>query len=128
MVLNGQELVQDCLIELTVGRRYGLLGKNGCGKTNFLQVLANREVPIPEHVDLYHLHEEAAPTDRTALESVVDHVKAEVKRLEELEATIMEPRVPRTSAADVYDRLEDSTVDVRERAAELLHGLGFSRK
>ena len=35
---------QDCSIELTVGRRYGLIGQNGSGKTNFLQVLANREV------------------------------------------------------------------------------------
>ena len=35
---------QDCSIELTVGRRYGLIGQNGSGKTNFLQALAHREV------------------------------------------------------------------------------------
>ena len=29
------------------------------------------QVPIPEHMDLYHLHQEADPSDRTALESVV---------------------------------------------------------
>ena len=28
-------------------------------------------MPIPEHMDLYHLHQEAEPSDRTALESVV---------------------------------------------------------
>jgi ATPase subunit of ABC transporter with duplicated ATPase domains len=44
MGLNGIELIQDCSIELTIGRRYGLIGQNGCGKTNFLQCLANREV------------------------------------------------------------------------------------
>lgn len=81
MGVNGAELVQDCTIELTIGRRYGLLGQNGCGKTNFLQCLANREVPIPEHMDLYHLCEEAAPTARTALETVVDYIKDEVARL-----------------------------------------------
>ena len=26
-------------------------------------------------MDIYHLREEAEPTDRTALESVVDHIK-----------------------------------------------------
>ena len=36
--------LQDCSIELTVGRRYGLIGQNGSGKTNFLQALAHREV------------------------------------------------------------------------------------
>ena len=45
MSLNGVELISDCNIELTIGRRYGLLGANGCGKTNFLQCIANREVP-----------------------------------------------------------------------------------
>lgn len=81
MGVNGSELIQDCTIELTIGRRYGLLGQNGCGKTNFLQCLANREVPIPDHMDLYHLCEEASPTDRTALETVVDYIKDEVARL-----------------------------------------------
>lgn len=42
--LNGVELIQDCSIELTIGRRYGLLGQNGCGKTNFLCCLAEKEV------------------------------------------------------------------------------------
>ena len=37
-------VIQDCAIELTIGRRYGLIGANGSGKTNFLQCLANREV------------------------------------------------------------------------------------
>lgn len=44
MSLTGHELIQDCSIELTVGRRYGLIGQNGSGKTNFLCCLANREV------------------------------------------------------------------------------------
>lgn len=44
MGLNGVELIQDCSIELTIGRRYGLIGANGSGKTNFLECLANREV------------------------------------------------------------------------------------
>ena len=32
-------------------------------------------------MDLYHLREEAEPTDRTALEAVVDHIKDEMARL-----------------------------------------------
>jgi hypothetical protein len=32
-------------------------------------------------MDLYHLREEAEPTDRTALEAVVDHIKEEMARL-----------------------------------------------
>ena len=38
-----------------------------------------RQVPIPQHMDLYHLQEEAEPSDRTALESVVDYIKREIE-------------------------------------------------
>lgn len=48
--------------------RYGLIGQNGCGKSTFLECLAAREVPIPEHMDIYLLAEEAPPTDLSAME------------------------------------------------------------
>lgn len=46
-----------------------------------LQALASREVPIPDHLDIYHLHQEAEPSDRTALEAVIDHIREEMERL-----------------------------------------------
>lgn len=49
------------------GDRYGLIGQNGCGKSTFLRCLAAREVPIPEHMDIYLLAEEAPPTELSAL-------------------------------------------------------------
>jgi len=45
--------------------------------------LCFREVPIPDHLDMYHLHQEAEPSDRTALEAVVDHIREEMRRLHE---------------------------------------------
>ena len=48
------------------------------------------QVPIPDHIDLYHLDCEAEPSDRTALESVIDHLKHEMERLEAMEQAIME--------------------------------------
>lgn len=35
ILFHGVELLVDCDLELNVGRRYGLIGLNGCGK-NFL--------------------------------------------------------------------------------------------
>ena len=40
-------------------------------------------------MDIYHLHQEAEPSDRTALQAVVDHIEAEVARLNALEEHIM---------------------------------------
>lgn len=47
------------------------------------------QVPIPDHMDIYHLHQEAEPSDRTALQAVVDHIEAEMARLNALEEHIM---------------------------------------
>ena len=129
MQVNGQELVRDCSLELNAGRRYGLLGANGCGKSNVLAALANREVPIPAHLDVYHLREEAEPSQRTALQAVVDHIEREVNRLQALEASILsEGGVGDERLQPVYERLEAlDPVTFESRAAELLHGLGFDR-
>jgi ATP-binding cassette subfamily F protein 2 len=48
----GNELIQNSTIELNFNRRYGLIGANGSGKSTFLKALADREVPIPEHIDV----------------------------------------------------------------------------
>lgn len=51
-------------------RRYGLLGLNGCGKSTLLTAIGLREVPIPDHMDIYHLTREIDATEMTALEAV----------------------------------------------------------
>jgi ATP-binding cassette subfamily F protein 2 len=42
LALHGHVLVEDTVIELNKGGRYGLLGRNGCGKSTFLRCLAAR--------------------------------------------------------------------------------------
>jgi len=124
---HGRELISDTTIELTHGRRYGLIGFNGSGKSTFLHTLAHREVPIPQTIDVYMLHEEAAPSDRTAIQAVIDEAEKEVKRLEKLEETVMTEDGPESPLlAEIYDRLDSLDANTFEkRAGELLFGLGF---
>lgn len=44
-------------------------------------MLGNREVPIPSHIDIFHLKREMPPSDKTALECVME-VDQERIRLE----------------------------------------------
>lgn len=90
LVFHGKVLVQDTTLELNYGRRYGLLGENGCGKSTILKSIAAREYPIPEHVDIYLLNEPADPTDLGALGWVVTEAENELKRLESLAEDILE--------------------------------------
>ena len=76
-------IVQDTKLELSCGRRYGLIGANGSGKSSLLAVLGNREVPIQEHIDIYYLSREVPASTKTALEAVMDADQERI-RLEKL--------------------------------------------
>ena len=124
----GNELIKDTLIEFTIGRRYGLIGENGSGKSSFLKCLAAREVPIPDHIDIFLLEEEAAPSERTAVEDVIYDVQQEIIRLEASVETLLEEEGPESEAVlDIYARLDAlDPATFETRAAKLLYGLGFN--
>ena len=42
------------------------------GKSTLLTAIGNREFPIPESSDIFHLRREMGATDKTALEAVMD--------------------------------------------------------
>lgn len=127
---HGVPLIADTTLELNYGRRYGLIGRNGSGKTTFMEVLGRREINIPKHIDIYLLNQEVDPTDMTAMEAVVECGESEVKRLEALETEAMEQHGPEGQVLmDIYDRLDELDPSTFEkRAGELLSGLGFDKK
>jgi ATP-binding cassette subfamily F protein 2 len=126
---HGTELIKDTSLELTIGRRYGLIGSNGSGKSTLLKCLASRAVPVPEFIDLYYLEEEAQPSSKTALETIVDRANDEVKRLDNLAEQILDEEGPDSERlVTVYEKLESMDPQTFEvRAGKLLHGLGFSK-
>ncbi len=127
MSFAGTSLIAETTLDLIQGCRYGVVGDNGCGKSNFINSIALREVPIPNHIDMYHLDREADPTDRSAVEQVVDHVNDEVKKLEALSQSIMEETGPDdqrlVAIAERLDELDPSGFEVKAR--KVLSGLGF---
>jgi ATP-binding cassette subfamily F protein 2 len=75
---HGLKLIENTNLELTIGRRYGLLGANGSGKSTFMKAVAARELPIPEHTDIFLLNEEFPKTPLTAVEAVLDEANKEI--------------------------------------------------
>lgn len=107
LVFHGRVLITDSTMELTMGRRYGLLGENGCGKSTLLRAIAAREFPIPEHVDIYLLNEPAPPSDLGALEWVVTEAEKEVERLDKLAEKLLEEEGPESPILmDLYEVCE----------------------
>lgn len=94
LTFHGKVLFNDSTIEVSYGRRYGLLGENGCGKSTLLKSIDMREFPFPEHIDIYLLNQGAPKTDLGALEWVVKQAEDELARLERQSEKILEDSGP----------------------------------
>ena len=151
---HGGILLDETSVVLNHGNRYGLVGRNGCGKSSFLKALGARALPIPNSIDIFFLKEEIAPSATvTALEAVMSvdderlKLEARAEELNDLMAMVLDTpeklthaapgEVPKTSEelqeeimdalTSVYERLDDLDADTAEmRARSILSGLGFS--
>jgi ATP-binding cassette subfamily F protein 2 len=104
LVFHGKVLITDSTMEVTYGRRYGLLGENGCGKSTLLKAIDKREYPFPEAIDIYLLNEGAPKTDLGALEWVVKQAELELERLEKQAEDILDRDGPESPILqDIYD-------------------------
>ncbi|XP_045395755.1 ATP-binding cassette sub-family F member 3 isoform X2 [Lemur catta] len=122
-------------VNLAWGRRYGLVGRNGLGKTTLLKMLATRSLRVPAHISLLHVEQEVAGDDTPALQSVLesDSVRENLLRQErELSAQVAAGRVEGSEAtqlAEIYAKLEEIEADkAPARASVILAGLGFTPK
>jgi ATP-binding cassette subfamily F protein 2 len=130
LTFHGRVLITDTTLELNYGRRYGLLGENGCGKSTMLKAIAKREYPIPEHIDIYLLNEGAPPTELGALDWVVKEAENEMERLDKLAEQILVDDGPESAVLlDLYDHMEKmDPATFSTRASLILTGLGFNKK
>jgi ATP-binding cassette subfamily F protein 3 len=58
--IAGNRILTDTTLMLAYGRRYGLVGQNGIGKSTLLRALSRREVSIPTHISILHVEQEVS--------------------------------------------------------------------
>ncbi|XP_034958386.1 ATP-binding cassette sub-family F member 3 isoform X1 [Zootoca vivipara] len=129
VLLTGADL------NLAYGRRYGLVGRNGLGKTTLLKMIASSNLRIPSHISILHVEQEVAGDDTPALQSVLEcdtTRESLLKEEKELTARVNSGRGEGTEGArlsEIYARLEEIEADkAPARASVILAGLGFSAK
>ncbi|KAI6022573.1 P-loop containing nucleoside triphosphate hydrolase protein [Pisolithus marmoratus] len=144
-ILHVEMLWSGATLTLAYGRRYGLVGRNGVGKSTLLRHIAMREVLIPPHITILFVEQEIVGDDTTALDSVLkadvwrDHLLKEEAalnaKLTELEREGDDKRIEEekeeasSRLVEVHARLSDMDAESGpSRAAALLAGLGFSEE
>uniref|UniRef100_A0A7I4DDI4 ABC transporter domain-containing protein n=1 Tax=Physcomitrium patens TaxID=3218 RepID=A0A7I4DDI4_PHYPA len=153
--MGGRELINEATVTLAHGRRYGLVGRNGTGKTTLLKHMAMHAIDgIPRNCQILHVEQEVVGDDTTVLQCVLDS-DVERKLLMEEEAQLAQQKatVPTSTEgttlvkadgkiaenagdkedpvsarlAQIYKRLElIDAYSAEARASAILAGLSFT--
>jgi len=126
------QLVINASITLSYGRRYGLVGRNGTGKTTLLKHIAHREIQgIPNHMRILHVEQEVVGDDTTAIDAVLQCDIERANLLEEEKKLLAETNQELHSdrLQKIYERLQSiDAYGAEAKAAVILVGLGFSQE
>ncbi|KAF8523125.1 P-loop containing nucleoside triphosphate hydrolase protein [Hysterangium stoloniferum] len=143
VTFGSNRILTGASLTLASGRRYGLIGRNGVGKSTLLRHIALREVPVPAHITILFVEQEIIGDDTLAIDSVLkadvwrDHLLREERVLNDRLASLEKEGDERrhedareeaeARLAEVHERLADMEAETGPaRAAALLAGLGFS--
>lgn len=116
---RGKELLKNATLKISHGKRYGLIGPNGMGKSTLLKLLAWRKVPVPKNIDVLLVEQEVVGDDKTALEAVVAANEELVRLRQEVAA------LQNSAAEDVANDDDDGGDDAGEKLAELYENLNL---
>ncbi|XP_077404854.1 ATP-binding cassette sub-family F member 1 isoform X4 [Vanacampus margaritifer] len=128
---HGKELFVNADLLIVAGRRYGLVGPNGKGKTTLLKHIANRALSIPPNIDVLLCEQEVVADDTPAVQAVL---KADTRRLKLLqEEKQLQARLEKgeDSVAERLDKVYEELRVIGAAAAEpkarrILAGLSFT--
>ncbi|GAB1219559.1 hypothetical protein ENUP19_0118G0036 [Entamoeba nuttalli] len=129
-IAYGKHLIlEDADLTLAHGRRYGLIGRNGCGKSTLMRVIATRNVAIPDNMTMQFIEQEVDGDDRSVYQTVYEANVELVQLYADLAELEKEPLVNAEKITMAYSRLAELDADTAEsRIKSILTGLQFTQK
>lgn len=148
--VGGRDLITDASVTLSFGRHYGLVGRNGTGKTSFLRHMAMHAIDgIPKNCQILHVEQEVEGDDTSALQCVLNSDIERIQLLEEEARLLSQQRdleddeetgnsnakvngsIDKDAISkrveEIYKRLEFiDAYSAESRAASILAGLSFT--
>ncbi len=121
---GGAELISDCDVTLVWGRKYGLVGRNGAGKSTFLRALSGGEIKgVPSNCQILHVEQEISGGDETVLDCVL---QCDAERIELLDELRRREEAGEDSAGLLEQLHAIDAFGAEAHAATILSGLQFT--
>jgi ATP-binding cassette subfamily F protein 3 len=115
----GKRILTDANLTLAFGRRYGVVGKNGIGKSTLLKAMARRELNVPTHISILYVEQEVVGDDTPALDMVL---KADVWRVHLLnEEKRLTAEINRLDAESDDEDATEASKDAVDKQKETLN-------
>ena len=91
LVAGGKPLLDKATVRLARGRKYGLVGRNGIGKTTLINAMCRREIEkMPHNLHVLQVEQEIPGDEKTVLNHVLE---CDVERLELLKEQAEIPKI-----------------------------------
>ncbi|CEF68141.1 ATP-binding cassette sub-family F member 3 [Strongyloides ratti] len=134
-----KHILHNADLSLINGRKYGLVGRNGIGKTTLLKMISSGQLVIPSNITMLSVEQEVEGDDTLVIDAVL---KSDKKRQELIDEEKLINDILSNPSEDVTevdkDKLCERLVAIHTEmdligadkalkvAASILYGLGFS--
>lgn len=125
-------LLKNTKLIIQYGQHYGIIGKNGIGKTTLLNWIYERKLPIPMELDMIYVKQEETEFENTVMDTILSSnitLYNQNKRLIELEELLIDSNVTK----EIFNEYEELSKLVGQEfcqakafAKKILAGLGFT--
>uniref|UniRef100_A0A9J2PFE9 ABC transporter domain-containing protein n=2 Tax=Ascaris TaxID=6251 RepID=A0A9J2PFE9_ASCLU len=135
--IGTKQLLCGADVTLVYGRRYGLVGRNGAGKSTFLKMISSKQLVIPSNLTMLSVEQEVDGDETEVVQAVLESdsrrtdMLAREKQLHEIVnrpgLSDEEKEKYSSELTTLYAEMEAAQVDkAPARAASILFGLGFT--
>ena len=137
IIAGSKELLIDTTVKFTRGRKYGLVGRNGTGKTTLINSICRKEINgLAKNLHILQVEQEVIGDDKSILEHVLEcdvertELLTEQDKLINYEGSDEEVKAENSQRlAEIDERLDFIDAhEAEQKAVMILVGLGFTEE
>jgi ATP-binding cassette subfamily F protein 1 len=144
--VSGKSLFQDSPLIVSPGNIYGLIGKNGCGKSSLLKQLSLTNLFADNKIRVLYVEQELDISDKNPVDIIfssnsklayiteqIEIIEKEIKHLQDKEEPIYEDDLLLENLMNKYQEFQNQIIGFNKEAEiskikSILYGLGFTHE